>query len=128
MDDQNKGIAQAQTIKIQHDTFTLVGDMIKVDFFPGHFEADPDIIHTFFPGRVADLNEAGNWTGITCKPEEWEDFVHFAEYAVRQDPDPVGTAATLRLLTLWKEAYEYFQRSVMKGPFKSPQQFGAMVA
>ncbi len=73
MNDQNKGTAQA--IEVKRDTFTLVGDMIKVDFWPGHFEADPDIIHTFFPGRVATLDEAGNWTGITCMPEEWEDFV-----------------------------------------------------
>ncbi len=128
MDDQNKGTAQVRTIKVQHDTFTISGDMITVDFFPGHFEADPDIIHTFFPGRVATLDEAGQWTGITCMPSEWEDFVNFAEYAVKQDGDLTGTEATLKLIALWKEAYEYFQRSVIKGPFKSPQQFGAMVA
>ncbi len=128
VDEQNKGTAQK--IVVQHDTFTIAGDMITVDFFPGDFEADPDIIHTFLPGRVATLSETGRWTGITCKPEEWQDFIGFAEYAVRQSAatEPAGVTETLRLIGLWKQAYEIFRRAVTKGPFKSPEQIGALVA
>ncbi len=112
-----------------HKTFAQQGDMIVVDFYPGRFAADPEVIRAFFPGRVARLTEDNRfWVGITCTPEEWQDFISFARHAVENDPDPTRTRDTLSIIGLFEEAYAIFRRRVETSPFKSPDELGQLVA
>lgn len=43
--------------------------------------------------------------------------MNFAEYMGKNCDDPIGTEAALKLIVLWKEAYEIFQRGMFRGPF-----------
>ncbi len=111
----------------ERPVFLQDGDLIDVCFLPGHFPADPELIKTFFPGRVANV-DGDKWIGIKCSTEEWQDFIQFAEFAIKKDPNPVGTREALALVEAFKKAYANFQAQMRKSPFKSAMDLAATVA
>lgn len=112
--------------------FMQNGDLMLVDFTviqPGYMRAEPAILNHFFPGRKVFISrDHTQWLGVECSLEEWEEFLAFTEYALRQDPNLIGTAQALQVLDALRDLYQEFQRQVFTGSFKSPLEWNTPVA
>lgn len=106
-----------------------MGSLIKVDFAPGYFPVDNDILSIFFPEREIRLTEdRERWVGVVCSMQEWEEFMRFAEHAVKIDPNLSGNEGALQILQYLESSYQNFQREMVTGSFKTPMQWNRLVA
>ncbi len=114
---------------MEQNIFKVMGDLIKVDFEPGYFPVDNDILATFFPDREVYVSEdRERWTGVVCSMQEWEQFMQFAEHAVRVDPNLAGNESALEIIRHFESDYQAFQRALVTGSFKTPMDWMRLVA
>ena len=108
--------------------FTQQGELMMVDFRPGHFPYDDEIIQTFFPNRQVLQDNQTYWFGVICSMSEWEAFMTFAEESVRQDENPIGTSDALEAIGVFRSEHNVFKGRVATSPFKRPMDWGRIVA
>ncbi len=109
--------------------FTQLGELISVDFRPGWFPFDEQVIGTFFPNRmVLQSQDDKLWYGVTCTTQEWEEFMEFAQTAIRADQDLIGTTDALQLIEDFTARYAEFLSAMTKSPLKRPDEWARMVA